>query len=62
MLSSSSKAVLIPGSTILTIKKIIDNAKTVEFEVPDASGDNYRLFVYVYDGRGKVAVAKSRFM
>ncbi|WP_194777534.1 glycoside hydrolase family 2 TIM barrel-domain containing protein [Pararhodonellum marinum] len=43
------------------IKDRIDNGQTVKFEVPDASGDNYRLFVYVYDGKGKVAVANIPF-
>ncbi|WP_373493715.1 hypothetical protein [Aquiflexum sp.] len=43
------------------IKERIDNGKTVKFAVPDASGDNYRLFVYVYDGNGKVAVANIPF-
>ncbi|MEB2782252.1 glycoside hydrolase family 2 TIM barrel-domain containing protein [Algoriphagus sp. C2-6-M1] len=43
------------------IREKIENGKTVKFEVPDASGDNYRLFVYVYDGQGKIAVANIPF-
>lgn len=43
------------------IKEKMDNGKTVKFEVPDARGDNYRLFVYVYDGKGKIAVANVPF-
>lgn len=39
----------------------INNGKTVKFEVPKASGDNYRLFVYVHDGQGKIEVANIPF-
>lgn len=50
-----------PQVAVGAIKERIDNGKIVEFEVPDVSGDNYRLFVYVYDGKGKVAVANIPF-
>jgi hypothetical protein len=43
------------------IKEKMDNGQSVKFEVPDASGDNYRLFVYEYDGKGKIAVANIPF-
>lgn len=33
----------------------------IKFEVPDKAGRNYRLFVYVYDGHGNVAVGNIPF-
>jgi hypothetical protein len=33
----------------------------IKFEVPDEAGRNYRLFVYVYDGHGNVAVGNIPF-
>jgi hypothetical protein len=41
---------------VLTIKAKPENARAVEFTVPDKAGE-YRVFVYVLDGKGHAGTA-----
>ena len=43
------------------VKSTAHNGKTAKFETPEAKGDVFRMFVYVYDGHDNVAVANIPF-
>ena len=46
-----------------SVKGFIQQAEsgTISFRVPDEAGINYRLFAYIYDGNGNIAVANIPF-